>query len=1258
MNKKLVLVFLIFKFIILLYSTQFTPIETEKSESSVRIYLNSIKFNQKNINNNDEIAIFLNSLSEENHSILKKNEEYSNNIQICLSNIIYNDSTKDKLFFLINKSFLKAYKNNLSTEKKLILNSDIHFKYYNNKLNQIFEDNQNNNDIIIYKLFESNNKIFIDIFINMQIKQVQPVQFLQLSNILSPNTELKLITETKNADIYYTIDGSIPSINSTIYKNLFYISPQTDTLTINAIAFKDNFLPSEITSLKIFNQRQKLPAPLLNIPSGTYLYKLKLKPSHIDYDANIYYTTNGEEPTQDKAKIINQDDYIEINNDTNLKLKAYKDGFIPSETVEYDFIIHDNTHFNKDYLYSNADFTNIIISEINISDYQYNINDEIAIFDDNICTGIIKSSGDNSLPLTLKTFKNNNFNIDSDYNSANSILVKIWDASNNKEFIENIDFKTEYTLEQGVFDNTETLYLKLSNISQIEAPVFSYQSGIYNSPIELSISHYDENTIIYYAIEEPSQELFFYEYNEPIFIPQGINLNIYAKACKNGLLESDLVNVSIEISGKIPSPMIFPDSGIYQEFVEISLNSDYEDSIIYYTIDGSEPDSTKLFYEEPFTLLENTIVNAIAYCPNYTESEIITQEYFILNKPNNLSTIAHIDQAILTWEAPNINNENILAYKIYKSLYPNNNFLEIAEIPPAIYTYTDSLLISGIYEYKISTLYEEGESDFSNSTQVQINQVSPPLFSPTAGYHTEPISINIFTVTDSASIFYTIDGSNPDLNSLPFTEILEIQQDSTIVIKAIAYRNNFKESQISTGVFTVTGKLKTPIANFENNAYYEPILINITSLNSNTQIRYTVDNTEPNSNSNLYNEPFLITNSCNLKIKEFKENWIESDTKDYEYLIVNMPDNFNITSIQDSTIINWDEPLMISNIEYNPDNISLLGYHLFRKSYAENEFIQLNEELITINSYTDRNLLPGTYSYYILIVYDVYSLLSQIVTTDIYKTNNPTFNLTPNYYYSPISVELLNESENISIHYTLDGSDPNEESPIYSSARPININLHTTLTIKARAYSENNIPSDIIQGTYIVTGKVSNPTFSHTTSEFEEEFYLSIINNDDAIIYYTLDGSQPNTSNTGISTSHIYTNPIKINKTTTVKALATKPQWANSDIVSMQYEFINSQSEVIEPLFTTKLSNAYPNPFNNKTNIPFTLDKQTIVEIEIYNLLGQKIITLISESKSKGQHQVNWNGRDENGREVAGGVYFCRMKTPQYNQMIKLVYVK
>ena len=67
-----------------------------------------------------------------------------------------------------------------------------------------------------------------------------------------------------------------------------------------------------------------------------------------------------------------------------------------------------------------------------------------------------------------------------------------------------------------------------------------------------------------------------------------------------------------------------------------------------------------------------------------------------------------------------------------------------------------------------------------------------------------------------------------------------------------------------------------------------------------------------------------------------------------------------------------------------------------------------------------------------------------------------------------------------------------------------------------------------------------------------------------------------------------------------------------------------------------------PNPFNPSTQITFHLPQAGAVRLEVYNLLGQQVSTLVQGERQAGTHAVEWNGRDAHGRDVSSGVYFYR----------------
>ncbi|MCK9164898.1 MAG: choice-of-anchor D domain-containing protein [Candidatus Cloacimonas sp.] len=90
----------------------------------------------------------------------------------------------------------------------------------------------------------------------------------------------------------------------------------------------------------------------------------------------------------------------------------------------------------------------------------------------------------------------------------------------------------------------------------------------------------------------------------------------------------------------------------------------------------------------------------------------------------------------------------------------------------------------------------------------------------------------------------------------------------------------------------------------------------------------------------------------------------------------------------------------------------------------------------------------------------------------------------------------------------------------------------------------------------------------------------------------------------------------------------------------------------------TKLYNAFPNPFNPNTNIRYSLKEAGKVNIEIYNMKGQRIKAYHQEHNAPGYYQVSWDGRDENGRVVSSGIYLYRLTTGKYTAAKKMILAK
>ncbi len=284
---------------------------------------------------------------------------------------------------------------------------------------------------------------------------------------------------------------------------------------------------------------------------------------------------------------------------------------------------------------------------------------------------------------------------------------------------------------------------------------------------------------------------------------------------------------SIQTQNAIPMPNIEPISQIHYSPVLITISTDTPDATIRYTIDGTEPDETSAVYTNSFTTNSYyTMVMARAFKANHFTSHVSERELFILRSPESLDVYTSPGFAGLSWQAPVYNEavqqqtsrsngfdpissttpsstrENPLGYHLFRS----DGGSPFERVNDEIITethYDDSGLPSGEFIYYATAVYDAGESDGSNSVSVSITGILPiPHFDPAPGIYNEPIIVNIQSLVMDAEIYYTLDGSDPDLSSLQYNQS-GISIGNTVLIKAIALHPNWYDSAIGTATYTI-----------------------------------------------------------------------------------------------------------------------------------------------------------------------------------------------------------------------------------------------------------------------------------------------------------------------------------------------------------------------------------------------------------------------------------------------------------------------
>ena len=112
-------------------------------------------------------------------------------------------------------------------------------------------------------------------------------------------------------------------------------------------------------------------------------------------------------------------------------------------------------------------------------------------------------------------------------------------------------------------------------------------------------------------------------------------------------------------------------------------------------------------------------------------------------------------------------------------------------------------------------------------------------------------------------------------------------------------------------------------------------------------------------------------------------------------------------------------------------------------------------------------------------------------------------------------------------------------------------------------------------------------------------------------------------------------------------------------MIGIILQTITSVEEITSTIpISFALEQNYPNPFNPETTIRYVLPEASRVKLAIYNLLGQRIVTLVDQEQQSGIYSVQWDGKNEAGRDVASGLYLYLLKAQEFTSVQKLALIR
>ncbi|MCQ2309958.1 MAG: chitobiase/beta-hexosaminidase C-terminal domain-containing protein [Bacteroidales bacterium] len=331
--------------------------------------------------------------------------------------------------------------------------------------------------------------------------------------------------------------------------------------------------------------------------------------------------------------------------------------------------------------------------------------------------------------------------------------------------------------------------------------------------------------------------------------------------------------------------------------------------------------------------------------------------------------------------------------------------------------------------------------------------VSNPTFTMPAGIYDNDISVGMACATDGASIYYTIDGSTPSSSSTKFTSNITISETTTL--KAVSCKDGYNNSGIVEATYIIekqAGQVETPKIKPGSCTFSESILVSISCATQGTTIRYTLDGSEPNASSEEYVLPLTLKETTTVKAKAFVEEILSSETA-------------VATFTKESAGIHTPEFVYPGGTFVGSKVIAIRCttegaaiYYTTDGSTPTSSSTQYTTSFKITESATIKAIAYKDGLGYSDVAEEHYEIVSETVA-------NPTFSISGGTFDEPIKNLVLScATEGAAIHFTLNGSEPTELSPVYSQP----LSFSETTTIKARAFKNEYEPSDIVEQTYII----------------------------------------------------------------------------------------------------------------------------------------------------------------------------------------------
>jgi hypothetical protein len=627
---------------------------------------------------------------------------------------------------------------------------------------------------------------------------------------LSPNgstfdftQSVTLSTATPSANIYYTLDGTVPTTASKVYTSPITL---TATTTIRAMASAANYLQSSI-STATFNLSTQTPLPVFTPAAGTYTSQQQVVLSDTDPPATIYYTLDGSTPTTSSTVYTGP---ITVAQNTTINAFAVDPSRQNSQVVTAAYVIQtggSSINFGSGFanvtgLAFNGTATTTSDARLQLTDGGineagstfYNQPIDVRAFTTNFSFQLLNARGD-GFTFTIQNAGTTALGVSGGalgYGNPKgkgiptSVAVKFDFYSNAGEGVDSTGFYSN-----GAMPQVPAVDMTSSGVN--------LKSG---DTIQANLT-YDGTTLTLTLTDVVTVKTF--TYSQAINIPQIVGGNTAYVGFTGGTGSSTAIQkilnwtYSSQTAGATTTspPTFSPAGGNYTTTQNITLSDATSGAVIYYTTDGSSPTTSSSVYSGPITAGNGTtIIQAIAVAPNLLQSSVSKATYVITS----------VTAAPVFSPAAGSYSSQVSVSMTDSTSGAVIHYTTDGTTPTASSAVYSSPIVVGSGTTKLQALaVAPGSSQSSVTTANYVVSIpiaaASPTFSPSPGTYTTAQSVTLSDSTSGSTIYYTTDGTTPTTNSSVYSTPIHVT--STETIRAIATAPGFSASSVSNGGYTI-----------------------------------------------------------------------------------------------------------------------------------------------------------------------------------------------------------------------------------------------------------------------------------------------------------------------------------------------------------------------------------------------------------------------------------------------------------------------